>query len=179
MFATRVLPDANVRSQTYYVARTNARCWHCGGLTHLFALAMPRNHETLDVDLQFDADAYSASDDCDKPKPNAWQRTNANAFIFYVEYLPGAVKDRLSRLSQAFHPGYSAATMNTYWANHCEHCAKLLGDHELHCEPDGAFMPSSEALATNIQLLQILEPFEAVAAGYALEPEFFVFMRKS
>jgi hypothetical protein len=177
MSATRVLPDANVRSQTYYVARTNARCWHCGGLTHLLALAMPRNHETLDVD-EFDANAHSASDDRDRPGPNAWQRTNASAFIFYVEHLPGAVRDRLSRLSQVFRLGYSAATLNSYWANHCEHCGTLLGDHELHCEPDSAFMPSSEAGAANIQLLQIPEPFEAVAGGYALEPEFFVFMRK-
>jgi hypothetical protein len=165
MSATRVLPDANVRSQTYYVARTDTRCRHCGELTHLIALAMPCNHETLDADTEFGA--------------NAWQRTNANAFIFYVEHLPGAVQDRLIQLSQVFRLGYSAATLNSYWANHCEHCGTLLGDHELHCEPDGAFMPSSEAVAANIQLLQILEPFEAVAAGYALEPEFFAFMRMS
>ena len=44
---------------------------------------------------------------------------------------------------------------------------------------DGAFMPSSEAAAANIHILQIQEPFQAVAAGYALEPEFFGFMRKS
>src|ERR1700691_2662096 len=106
MSATRVLPDANVRSQTYYVARTNARCWHCGGMTRLFALAMPRDHETLDTDTQFDADAHCASDDCDKPRPNAWQRANASAFIFYVEHLPGAVQDRLSQLSQVFRLGY-------------------------------------------------------------------------
>jgi hypothetical protein len=55
----------------------------------------------------------------------------------------------------------------------------LLDDYELHCEPDGAFMPCGEAEAGNILLLQIDEPFEAVAAGCALEPEFFRFMRKA
>jgi len=63
--------------------------------------------------------------------------------------------------------------------HYCEHCGTLLGDHELHCEPEGAFMPSSEAAAANIHLLQIPEPFQAVAAGYTFEPEFFGFMRKS
>jgi hypothetical protein len=179
MSAIRLLPEANVRSPTYYVARTHVGCWHCGSSTGLLALAMPRNHETLDADILCDADADSDSDDCDNSKPNAWQRTNASAFVFYVEHLPLAVQNRLSQLSQRFRLGYSAATLNSYWANHCEHCGNLLGDHELHCEPDGAFMPSSEARATNIELLQIQEPFEAVAAGYAFEPEFFVFMRKS
>ncbi len=99
--------------------------------------------------------------------------------LFYVECLPDDVQDRLTRVSPFYRLGRSEATLNSYWANHCEHCGTLLGDHELHCEPDGAFMPSNEAAAANIQLQQIPEPFEAVAAGYAFEPEFFGFMRRS
>jgi hypothetical protein len=40
-------------------------------------------------------------------------------------------------------------------------------------------MASSEAAAANIELVRIQEPFAAMAAGYAMNPEFFVFMRKS
>ena len=166
------LADANVRSHTYYVARTKVRCWHCGLSTRLLALAMPHNHETLNGDTQPDAD-------CGDPASDAWQRAAVNAMLFYVERLPDDVQDRLNRISPFFRLAHSTATLNSYWANHCEHCGTLLGDHELHCEPDGAFMPSSEATAANIQLQQIQEPFEAVAAGYAFEPEFFGFMRKS
>jgi len=90
-----------------------------------------------------------------------------------VQQLPQAVQDRLTQLSRFFRLSFSEATLNSYWANHCEHCGTLLGDHELHCEPDGAFMPSSEAEAANIRLLHIAEPFAAATAGYALEPEFF------
>jgi hypothetical protein len=165
------LADANVRSQTYYVARTNVRCRHCGWSTRLLALAIPDNHETLDEDSQAEAD-------CGEPASKAWQPANANAFLFYVERLPDHVQGRLNQLSQFFRLAHSAVTLSSYWANHCEHCGTLLGDHELHCEPDGAFMPSSAAAAANIQLLQIPEPFQAAAAGYALEPEFFGFMRK-
>jgi hypothetical protein len=165
------LADANVRSHTYYVARTNVRCWHCGLSTRLLALAVPHNHETLDGDTQADADCGDSASD-------AWQRAAVNAMLFYVERLSDDVQDRLNRISPFFRLAHSAATLNSYWANHCEHCGTLLGDHELHCEPDGAFMPSSEAAAANIQLQQIQEPFEAVAAGYAFEPEFFGFMRK-
>jgi len=166
------LADANVRSHTYYVARAHVRCWHCGLSTRLLALAVPHNHETLDGDTQADADCGDSASD-------AWQRATVNAMLFYVEHLSDDVRDRLHRISPFFCLAHSAATLNSYWANHCEHCGMLLGDHELHCEPDGAFMPSSEAAAANIQLQQVPEPFEAVAAGYAFEPEFFGFMRKS
>jgi hypothetical protein len=165
------LADANVRSKTYYVARTKVRCWHCGSSTGVLALAVPDGHETLDEDAQADADGGRIPSD-------AWQPANANALLFYVGWLPDAVQGRLNQLSPLFRLSPSAATLSSYWANHCEHCGTLLGDHELHCEPDGAFMPASEAAAANIQLLHIHEPFQAVAAGYALDPEFFGFMRK-
>jgi hypothetical protein len=204
------LPDANVRSQTYYVARTSLRCWHCGMSTRLLALAMPQDHETLDADTQGEVEVVAGAgaevegeveagagtetgadaevgvenevetdaEGHDESAPDDWQRANLNAFIFYVQHLPDDVQDRLSQLSQFFRLAHSDATQNSYWANHCEHCGTLLGDHELYCEPDGAFLPSSEAAAAGIQLLQIPEPFEAAAAGYAFEPEFFRFMRK-
>ena len=171
MSATQSAPDINVRSQTYYVARTAVPCSHCGLSTQLLALAMPHHHETLHVDIRADAD--------DRPDLDTWQRADLSAFLFYVEYLPDEVQGRLSQLSQFFRKAYSAVTSSSYWANHCEHCRTLLADHELHCEPDGAFMPSTEVAAANIQLLQIHEPFEAVAAGYAFESEFFRSMRAS
>jgi hypothetical protein len=165
------LADANVRSQTYYVARAQMRCWHCGLATRLLALAVPDDHETVDPDAEVD--------DGDNPAADAWQRANASAFLFYVECLPDDVRSRLNRLWPLFRLAHSAVTLSSYWANHCEHCGTLLGDHELHCEPDGAFMPSSEVAAANIELLMIREPFAAVAAGYAFEPEFFGLLRKS
>jgi hypothetical protein len=62
--------------------------------------------------------------------------------------------------------------------NHCARCRALQGDHFLHCEPDGAFMPATAAAAAAIVLLEIHEPFEASAAGYAYEPDYFDSMRR-
>jgi hypothetical protein len=166
----RSLPGANIRSKTYYLARTEAKCWHCGVPTHLLALAVPNGHQTLDVDAPLDSGQGSA--------PGAWHRAGCNAFLFFVESLSDEVQSRLSRISQSFRLSYCAATLNSYWANHCEHCAALLGDHELHCEFDCAFMPSSESNAADIELVQVREPLEATAAGYAMEPEFFRFMSR-
>jgi hypothetical protein len=166
----RSLPHANVRSKTYYVARTGVKCWHCGRATRLLALAMPHGHETLDMDVPVDSGQNYAA---------AWHRAGFNAFLFFVERLSDEVQSHLSRISQSFRLAHCAATLNSYWANHCEHCGVLLGDHELHCEFDCAFMPSSESTAANIQLLRIREPLEAMAAGYAIEPEYFRFMSRS
>jgi hypothetical protein len=166
------LPDANVRSQSFFVARARARCCHCSLSTHVLALAMPDEHETLEPEIEGDAD------DRGEPKSADWQRADASAFLFYVEQLPGEIQGRLNGLSPFYRLAYSAATLGCYWANHCEHCGTLLGDHELHCEPDGAFMPSSEAAAAEIELLAVPAPFEAAAAGIALEPEFFRFMSR-
>jgi hypothetical protein len=171
-------PDANVRSQTFYVARSNARCWHCGEATRLIALAVPQNHEILEADTDAEEVADAEADNRDQPAPDAWQRANADAFLFYVEYLPDGVLDQLKQISPSFRMAYSAVTLNSYWANHCEHCGTLLDDHELHCEPEGAFMPSSESAATAIQLSNVRAPFEAAAAGYAPAPEFFRFMQR-
>jgi len=172
MSQIRPLLGANVRSPSYFVARTSVRCPHCGLPTRLLALALPHDHETLNEDA-LDDDGGSA-----QGPPEPWQWAGVNAFLFYVERLPKGVRDRLNQLSRLFRPAHSAATLNTYWANHCEHCGRVLDDHELHCEP-GAFMASSEEAAANIELVRIPEPFAAVAAGYAMEPEFFARMRKS
>jgi len=170
MFNSQPLVDANVRADTYYVARTHVRCWRCGGRTRLLALALPRSHETLVADDE-EADEDHAAE--------TWQREGVNAFLFYVRRLPDSVRIRLNPLSSSFRYAYSAVTMDSYWANHCEHCTTLLDDHELHCEPDVAFMPASEAAAANIQLLEIAEPFAAAATGYAFDPEFFGCMTQS
>jgi hypothetical protein len=167
-----LLPDINVRSHTYSVARTEVRCWHCGLPTRVLALAVPHGHETLNEDIS------AGSGDRENAAADAWQRADASALLFYVECLNLDVERRLKRLSPLFRLAHSAAMSSSYWANHCEHCGTLLGDHELHCEPDVAFMPSSEAAAAAIELLDMQAPFEAAAAGYAPEPQFFHLVRK-
>jgi hypothetical protein len=155
-------PGPNVRSKTYYVARTVTACRHCGLPTCLLALALPRHHETLDPD-----------------ESGGWHPAQVNAFLFHIEYLPADIQSQLSRLSRQFHLSPGAVTPGSCWENHCDHCGVPLDDEEIHCEMDSAFMPSSGAAAANIQLLEVLKPLEVLAHGYAMEPEYFRFMRRS
>ena len=150
------VPTANIRSSSYYVAATQARCAQCGQPCRILGLALPSNHETLD--------------------DGEWQKVEANAFIFYIAGLPDAVSRHLLEYSAGFHQTHVDDPSGSFWANHCPHCASVFSDDELHCEP-GGFMPSDVPEAQAISLAHVRQAFSALAAGYALEPEFFASMR--
>lgn len=154
-----MIAGANIRSRTYTIARTSAPCRRCRRPTLLLALGVPDSHETLEID--------------------AWQQAGAEALLFHVQALPPGVRHRLQQLSPHFRTARSAATQNACWVNHCAHCGTLLDDDELHCEPEGAFFPTSQSAAADIELIRIDAPMAAAASGYALAPEFLPFMRRS
>ena len=160
--------EINVRSHGYLVARATETCWCCGAATRVLALALPRGHENLAMDADADTDAEGGV-----LAPEVWDAALCNAFLFYVAYLPEAVQRRLREFSSLYRFARSAATLGSYWANHCESCGSMLDDHDLFCEPEGAFLPTSHARAAAIQLVHIDEPLEAAAAGYACDPQFF------
>lgn len=150
------LPEANIRSSSYLIAEMQADCPRCRRLCRIFALALPPSHETLEE--------------------GEWQKVDANAFIFQIGSLPHAVSGVLLERCAGFRQDCVAGSEQFTWVNHCPHCAKILSDDELHCEP-GAFMPSDALEAQAILLTRVEQPFSALAAGYALEPEFFASMR--
>jgi hypothetical protein len=152
----------NIRSPRYWIARTEGRCWHCGEQTRLIAVALPPGHEILELDEEAPDEAAN----------DVWSVTSLRAFLFHIDYLPDGVRRRLFEVNPFFRRGSADVTAGTYWGNHCEHCDSLLVDHELFCEP-GAFLPTNERDASLIHLLPVDEAFEALAAGYAVEPQFF------
>lgn len=167
--------EINIRSQRFYIARTVSTCWHCGSPTALVAIAVPPGHETLDVDDEV------LGDDMQHREPVAatWSIADHNAFLFFVDFLPAAIQDRINQYLPSYRPigGTAAAAAGSgsgsYWSNHCESCGSQLDDHELFCEPGGAFVPTSESTAAAIHLEMVGEAFESSAAGYAYEPQYF------
>src|SRR5579859_2550820 len=155
----------NVRSRGYCIAHTLGSCPNCGGKTRVVALALPAGHETLSL----------ADTEPEGPDLECWDTAASGAFLFYIGYLPDEVRHRVQAVVRAYRWTLSADTHGSYWANHCEHCDALLEDHELFCEPEGAFMPASAAGAAAIALTRVDEPFAANAAGYAHEPQFLEF----
>ena len=178
-----VSPEMNIRSPRYYIARTVSTCGRCGSPTALVAIAVPPGHETLDVE---DDASDEGSDDETQHREHpaaAWSVGDHNAFLFFVDSLPAAVQKRINQYQPAYRPidadaaaapaAAAGGVSGSYWANHCEHCGCQLDDHELFCEPEGAFLPMSESTAAAIHLVLVDEPFETSAAGYSYEPPLF------
>jgi len=146
----------NVRSPAYAIANASAACAHCGAWTHLVALVLPPDHEVL-VD-------------------SVWERAPLGAWLFYVEDLSESVQATVRELSPWYRLAPSEARGAAYWMNHCEHCGAPQEDHELHCEPGGAFTsadaqtPQSTAFAGAIARLDVPRRFTATAGGYSHEP---------
>ncbi|MDP9014492.1 MAG: hypothetical protein M3O41_17895 [Pseudomonadota bacterium] len=154
----------NIRSPSFFLARTVGTCGHCRRPTSLFALAVPPGHRTLELDHDGEAEDLAS---------DAWLLADHCAFLFHIEFLPTAVQVRVKQLTQSDRFGFSDAATGALWGNHCDQCDSFLNDEELFCEPEGAFLPTSESSAGLIHLLRIDEEFEATAAGYAFEPPFF------
>jgi hypothetical protein len=147
------VPDANIRSSSYFIAETSVQCLSCDQWTRVLALALPAPHEILIED--------------------EWQPADVSAFLFYVTELPEGVRCQLTQACSFFRLTRDPESSDPYWANHCEHCDELVNDDELHCEP-GGFMPGHADEAQTISLIEVRQAFRAVAAGYAVDPEFFV-----
>lgn len=154
--------NINIRSSGYFIACGTVTCGRCRASTLVIGLGLPPAHETLSTNAE---DGESA--------PDSWEDATCNALVFYIEYLPDAVQRQLTSFSPWYRFDHGARSQESYWANHCEKCGSLLDDQEIFCEPEGPFLPTSEASAAGIQIFWIDEPIEAAAAGYALDPQFF------
>jgi hypothetical protein len=159
----------NVRSDGYLIARVAAICPRCRDETRVVALVLPPGHETRSMNDEGDETAAEDSALC----RDSWERAACHAFLFYIESLPDAVRQRMQALAPMYR--LAPAAQGSYWANHCERCGGIQEDHDLFCEPEGAFLPISPAAASIIEFLPINEFLEAAAAGYALDPEFIEF----
>jgi hypothetical protein len=144
--------NGNLRSSSYFIARTQVQCEHCDQLSSVIGFALPPGHE---VQLA-----------------GAWECVDGNAFIFHVAELAAPITQRLMQVAPLFRRKREEGHGHAYWANHCEHCGQMLSDDALHCEP-GGFMPTQPDEAAAILLTRVAEAFSAEAAGYALDPEYF------
>ena len=155
--------NINVRSGSYWIAHATGECDRCGAETRFVALALPPAHQSLALNSDVQEDELVAY---------TWETAEWSAFLFYVEYLPEEVQRRLQALSEGYRFAFSQRTQGSYWANHCAACGALMEDHDLFCEPDGAFLPATAESAAAVTLEQVDEALEAGAVGYACDPQF-------
>jgi hypothetical protein len=164
------LAGINFRSHHYCIARTAGMCRQCHGETVLVALMLPPKHEVLSIDEEEAPTGDDAS-----IGDGVWESVPRHAFLFYIEFLPDEVRQHLQFLAPMYRFAASPATQGFQWANHCGHCGAFQEDHDLFCEPEGAFSPVSPAAAARIELLPVPEALAVSAAGYAIDPQYVAF----
>ena len=175
------LPYINIKAGNYYIVESSTLCWKCGESTRVFAFLLPEGHETLeaieDDSMEFESDeVYEAW--VNSPESSEWQVSDMLTIIHYVRYLPREVLARIAALTPNYRIDYSKTTESSYFMNHCEYCGMKQGDFQLHCEPQGAFVPLYEEDVADMILHPVNEAFAAEDGGYSYGVEFFDFMHR-
>lgn len=141
--------NPTVRSaEGYYIAETMAPCWKCDRETQVIGVILPAGHEVCDVDLE---DAL-------------WEEEPFEAAVYYLAEVAAAPLLQLTRRSPGFRLS-GAQGVESYWANHCTHCAVVQGDFHVFQQPEGPLHPMEEEAATRISLTWMSGPFEADSGG--------------
>ena len=118
-------------SAPFYLIESYETCWKCGKRTSVIALAA------------------SGVEDDEKRKFNSFSTLSD------VEQIPQRLQTLIDKKYLNYYMDYSKTAESYYFMNHCEHCEAKLGDFFLHCEPDGAFFPTTEAAAKEKKLIEL------------------------
>lgn len=156
----RLFPEEdrmNVRSANYLLLHAIAPCPHCSQPTSVFCLGVTAGYESRTEERWFSEDAA--------------------ALLFYVESLSMEAGNLVRELAPQFRVDYSMSVDRNYWVNHCQHCETSQEDHDLHCEPDAAFLPTSVHAAEQILTVAVQAPFLARAGGISDQLSFLSLMR--
>jgi uncharacterized membrane protein len=148
-------------------------CSQCGSMTPVFALALLAGHRVFlahDDDDDLNATPVELAEGAANVR---WETATGNALLFDVDEIGAAAASRLGPLAPSFRRDTDVRVDG--WVNHCSRCHAILDDHDLFCEPDGVFLPTSPEAAQRIQFVTIDACFQAAAGGYAYEPAFVVF----
>jgi hypothetical protein len=134
-----------------YLLKSKERCWRCGQLADVVALATYRLRDD-DYDLL-----------------EAKELSDLEPFLLKsIETLPPEMEEAAQSLHPKFRLHESKTTGLTSFTNFCD-CGANFGDHYLFNEPDGAFFPMTDEAASiiRIQELPVSGQF-TIRCGYAL-----------
>lgn len=110
-----------------FLAQSETNCWNCGSEITVVALLAPNI-------INSEEDAVCK--------------------LLNITYLPEILLKRIQSLNQNFKLRQSKTTLESYYANVCQHCNKITGDFYLHSEPGGAFFPLEDEDFKKIRLIK-------------------------
>ena len=152
--------DYDLRAPHYYIAEASRPCWKCRETAHVYCFLLPEGFESRE-DVDPDQAGFGPDDSYTEaefeawgagPASKQWMAWDVPVTVQYVMSIPPAVLSRLLERTRCYRPSHSKQAEQTYWMNHCQRCGIRQGDHDLHNEPGGAFLPLDEEDASLIRL---------------------------
>ena len=148
----RWLPEPEtpiIRAPTWSVVGAPRKCWVCGVVTPVFAIALPPGYEVLNGE------------------EDRWERAEGSVLLSYVSDVPRSVAAQLNLLAPRYRIDYSQTIHSFYWMNHCEHCGAKLGDFETMEEPGTFYVLRGfdECKLIIEEFHPVKEPFSGICGG--------------
>lgn len=147
----------------FCLAINRQQCWKCSRNTSVFCIAARDGY--LAQDLLYEDEASGKVDSV------VWTPINTGTFIGNLTLLNGSVRRLLAERCPTYRIDFSRTAESSYFMNHCEYCDATLGDFYMHNEPGGAFFPTTEDEARQIELWRVDLPLLAQGSAAFTSPD--------
>lgn len=141
-------PDCTHKSASLIVATATNDCWQCSHPGRVHGIILPKGFDYLNWDQD----------------PPAWGKYSFESWVYYIEDPNPEFIALMASLAVNYKLSHTNTTDSDYWANVCEKCEAVQGDHFLYQSPGNAFSPTNVDDASKIMLTHHDVPFQAVAA---------------
>ncbi|MEA9705218.1 hypothetical protein [Xanthomonas campestris] len=135
------------RAPSYALLQANTQCWKCAKVIPVTTVWVP-----------------SFTDNEGVEEPDDEPEVGGTATLGYIEALDSGTAAHIQAVAPWLKPGRSETANATYWANHCEACGAIQGDHFV-MGVNGPFFPQDQAGVDAIQVIPGHGPLSAQASG--------------
>jgi hypothetical protein len=141
----RPMDEWTLRADRFGVLQGEQGCHRCGAITRVSGLIVP---------------GYEDRDD----PGEEWTRVHESSLLSYVTAIDAAALAEWQRMAPWIEFRRSGTAEMSYYANVCEHCGALQGDHYL-TEAGEVFFPANEEAFLTLPVVWCDIPLRADAGG--------------
>jgi hypothetical protein len=146
--------DINVRSSSFFLARSQSICPKCGRWSAVHGFILPAGHETLYVGDHEDEDCWEVNDE--------------PTLLSHISYLSAEVAALMTQVTPFYRLAPSLGKQEFHHRNFCEHCVARFDDRQLFDEPGEGFLAFTLEDAIRVHLTLVERPFEANSGSFSI-----------
>ncbi|CEE46283.1 conserved hypothetical protein [Xanthomonas citri pv. citri] len=131
----------------YALLQATMQCWKCAKATPVTTVWVPSFVDNEGVE-----------------EPDDEPEIGGTAILGYIKALDSGTAAHIQAVAPWLKPGRSKTASATYWANHCEVCGAIQGDHSVR-GVDGPFFPQDQAGVDALKVIAGCGPLSAQASA--------------